>query len=277
MFKVLKSTSRGLQLNDEYGRIMRFPTRQDYVGQLQKHGLIIDETEFVNDDSLTEAVYLDWLRRPQVGCVFAQLLARPAYRAGIKTVVVRGSEGSRAPNDTATEIVGHVDESAKDPSIEALTVLLPEVLDIELLSRLVWELSRRPGWSIEREHLWRGTLVLVGLRAEIVPGVIAEILGMGPFDIFPTTRQCPITTLEIRTKRKRAKVSQRSQTHLAAHLADMPVEHILTAAEFRSRFVKFTPALKKRILGNQEDMRAKASVTYSLPVAIWSSLKANGS
>ena len=277
VFKILKSTLKGLRLSDEHGRTMRFPTRQDYVRQLKKYGLIVDETEFVDDDSLTEAVYLDWLRRPQVGCVFAQLLARPVYRAGIKTVVARGAGGSRAPNDIVTEIVGHANESANDPSIEALTVLLPEILDVELLSRLVWELGRRPGWSIEREHPWRRTLVLVGLRVEIVPGVVAETLGMGPFDIFPTTRQCPVTTLEIRTKPKRAKVSHRSQTHLAAHLADIPVEHVMNAAEFRSRFLKFTPWLKKRILGQQEDMRAKASVTYSLPAAIWSSLKTNAS
>ena len=255
---------------------MRFPTRQDYVRQLKKYGLIVDETEFIDDDSLTEAVYLDWLRRPQVGCVFAQLLARPVYRSGMKTVVARGSDDPCGPKDIANQIVSHVDESANDPSLEALTVLLPEILEIEALSRLVWELGRRPGWSIEREHLWRGTLVLVGLRVEIVPGVVAETLGMGPFDVFPTTRQCPVTTLEIRTKPKRAKISQRSQSHLAAHLADIPVDHIMTVAEFRSRFAKFTPWLKKRILENQEDMRAKASVTYSLPAAIWSSLKANG-
>lgn len=134
-----------------------------------------------------------------------------------------------------------------------------------------------PGWTIEKEHPWRKTLVLIGLRVEIATGVVALTLGMGPFDIFPTTRRCPVTTLEIRTKPKRAKKSHLSKTYLAAHLADIPVDHILTPAEFRSRFKRFTPWLKRRILGKQGDMRAKAGVTYSVPAAIWSSLKAGGS
>ena len=256
---------------------MRFPTRQDYVQQLQAHGLIVNEAEFVDDDRLTEAVYLDWLRRPQVGCVFAQLLARPVYRTGLRTVVVRDPSRLGEPNELAAQIACLVDKSANDPSCEAISVLLPQILDVEALSRLAWELGNRPRWSIEKEHPWRGTLMLIGLRVEIAPGAVAETLGMGPFEIFPPTRQCPVTTLEVRTKPKRAKRSQLSTTHLASHLADIPVDHILTNAEFRSRFVRFTPWLKRRILGDQEDVRAKAGVTYSVPAAIWSTLKASGS
>ena len=274
--EILKSTSKGLQLRDERGRNMRFPSRHDYVQQLRDHALIIDEAGFVADDSLTEAVYLDWLRRPQVGCVFAQLLARPVHRTNVRTVVVRGASGRGDPIELATQTAGVVHESVNEPSDEALTVLLPQILDVDLLTRFVWELSKRPGWTIEVEQPWRKTLVRVGLRVEIEAGVVAETLGMGPFDIFPTTRRCPVTTLEIRTKTMRAKKSHLSKTHLAAHLADIPFGHILTNAEFRSRFKKFTPSLKKRILGELGDTRAKAGVTYSVPAAIWFSLKASG-
>ena len=277
MLSILKSTRKGLTLADERGRTMGFPMRQDYVSQLQGHGFISDEAEFVADDRLTEAVYLDWLLRPQVGCVFAQLLARPVYRTGVRTVVARGSSGLGDPSELAVQIARLVNESVDDVSTEALSVLLPQIRDIEALARLAWELGSRPGWTIEQERSWRKTLVLVGLRVEIAPSVVAETLGMGPFTIFPTTRQCPITTLEVRTKTKRAKKSHLSKTHLAAHLADLPVDHVLTAAEFGSRFKRFTPWLKKRVLGKQGDSRAKAGVTYSVPAAIWSSLKASGS
>ena len=277
MLSNLKSTQKGLTLADERGRAMRFPRRQDYVSHLQGRGLVSDESGFVADDSLTEAVYLDWLLRPQVGCVFAQLLARPVYRAGVRTVVARGSSGLGYPSELAIQIARLVAESVNDASTEALSVLLPQILDFEALTHLVWELGNQPGWLIEQEHSWRKTLVLIGLRVEIATGVVAETLGMGPFTIFPTTRQCPITTLEVRTKTKRAKKSHLSKTHLAAHLADLPLDRVLTAAEFGSRFKTFTPWLKKRILGKQGDMRAKAGVTYSVPAAIWTSLKANGS
>ena len=256
---------------------MGFPARRDYVSQLKKHGLVANEAAFIDDDFLTEAVYLDWLRRPQVGCVFAQLLARPTNRSGMKTVIARGSSGVGDPGELAVQIAQLVDDSVDDPPCEALSVLMPQVLNDEILAQLVWKLGTHPGWDIELERTWRGTLVLIGMRVEIAGDVVAETLGMGPFEIFPPTRRCPITTLEIRTKRRRAKKSHLSKTHLAAHLADIATEHMLTRERHRDLFAKFTPWLRRRILGNQEDMRAKAGVTYSLPAAIWRSLKERGS
>ena len=277
MPSILKSTPKGLELRDERRRTMRFPRRQDYVQQLQEQGFIEDEAAFVADDRLTEAVYLDWLLRPQVGCVFAQLLARPTNRTGERTIVARSFSSQGDPRELAIQISQFVNECVADPSTEALSVLLPQILDVATLTNLVWELGNQPGWTIEKERVWRKTLVLIGLRVDIADGVVAETLGMGPFDIFPTTRQCPVTTLEIRTKSRRAKRSQLSKTHLAAHLADIDVDHILTPAQFRDRFKRFTPWLKRRILGEQGDMRAKAGVTYSVPAVIWRSLRASGS
>ncbi len=271
----VKTTRRGLKLTDERGRAMEFPMRQDYVQQLKEHGLVKSESEFVADDRLTEAVYLDWLFRPQVGCVFAQLLARPAHRTGVRTVVARGRSGFGVPAELASQVAGLVDESVADDSIEALSVLLPQVLDTEALAHFVWELNNQPKWAIEQERPWRKTLVLVGIRVEIDTNVVAETLGMGPFEVFPTTRQCPVTTLEIRTKTKRAKRSHLSKTHLAAHLADIPVDHVLTPTQHGAMFKTFTPWLKRRILGKRGDLRAKAGVTYSIPAAIWSSVKVN--
>ena len=272
--RVLHATERGLKLVDERGRKMEFPRRQDYIAQLQKHGLVRDEAQFITSDDLTEAVYLDWLLRPQVGCVFAQLLARPIHRSGVRTTVARGSSGSGMPSEVAVEITKLVNECVNDPSVEALSILLPQITDVETLTYFVWELSKQPGWIVDREHLWRKTVVLVGLRVDIGEGVVAETLGMGPFDIFPTTRQCPITSLEIRTKTRRAKRSHCSRDYLAAHLAQVNVDHALTKPEFGSRFKVFTPWLKKRILGGDgKDLRAKAGVTYSVPAAIWGPLK----
>ena len=258
---------------DERGRPMAFPRRQDYVQKLQEHGLVVDEAGFVDDDRLTEAVYLDWLFRPQVGCVFAQLLARPVYRTGIRTVVARGSSGIGDPSELAIQTARLAHDSVREPSDEALSVLLPQIREVGVLAHFVWELGRQPGWTIEKEQPWRKTLVLVGLRVDIADNVVAETLGMGPFSVFPTTRQCPVTTLEIRTKPKGKKRSKLSRTHLAAHLADIPMDHKLTTAAFRSRFRTFTPWLRKRILGKPGDARAKAGVTYSIPIPMWSSLK----
>ncbi len=188
--------------------------RQDYVRQLKEHGLIEDESEFVADDRLTEAVYHDWLLRPQVGCIFAQLLARPVYRTGVRTVVARGHSFQGVPSELASQVADLVHESVLDESTEALSVMLPQILDVETVAQFAWELSQQPRWMIEQERPWRKTLMLIGLRVEIGDGVVAETLGMGPFALFPTTRQCPVTTLEIRTKTRRAKKSQLSKNTL---------------------------------------------------------------
>ena len=275
--KILRSTDKGLTLIDERSRNMKFPRRQDYLQQLQEHGLIKGEADFVADDHLTEAVYLDWLLRPQVGCVFAQLLARPINRIGARTVVARGSSGMSDPRELAIQVSQLVNECVDNPTTEALSVLMPQILNVEALTRLVWELGKQPGWIIEMERLWRKTLVLIGLRVDIAHGVVAETLGMGPFEIFPTTRQCPVTTLEVRTKSWRALKSKLSKDHRAAHLAQIDVRHILTPEQFGPRFSKYTPWLKRRILGKRGDMRAKAGTTYSVPAPIWNSLKISGS
>ena len=274
---LLRSTFRSFELRDEHKRTMRFPRRPDYIRQLKERGLVTGETDFIASDKLTLAVYLDWLRRPQVGCVFAQILARPIHRAGLRTVIVRGASSDGDHSELATQIADLVEDSVNDPKNEALSVLLPEILDIETLARLVWELGKRSKWSFEKDRLWRKTLVLIGLRVEIAAGVLAEALGMGPFDIFPPTRQCPITTLEIRTKAEGATWRRILRVHRAAHLAGIPVGHILTKAEIRVRFKTFTPRLRKRILGGTNDLRAKARVTYSIPAAIWYSLRARDS
>ena len=274
MRHILKSTPKGLALQDEHGRPMGFPTRVDYIDQMKAYGLISSEADFIADDRLTEAVYLDWLLRPQVGCVFAQLLARPVYRTGMRTEIVRDAPGLGGPKELAFQITRLAKESIEDASTESLSVLMPQVLDVEKLAQLVWELGHRQDWSIELESPWQRRLVRIGLRVKVAEGVLAETLGMGPFDIFPTTRRCPITTLEIRTKPKGAKKSRIPQTHRAVHLAALPIgDHILNSAEYGIRFTEFTLRLRRRMLGNRGDLRAKASVTYSLPSAIWSSLK----
>ena len=275
--QILKSTPKRIRLKDERGRAMWFPSRKDYLRQLQDNDLVHSEADFVADDQLTKAVYLDWIRRPQVGCIFAQLLARHAHRSRIRTVVARGCFGTGDPKELAIQVNLLVGESADDPSSEALSVLMPQILDLQTLADFAWQLSHQPGWTIEREHTWRRRLVLIGLRAQIGTGVVAETLGLGPFEIFPSTRKCPLTTLEIRTKPKRAKRSQLSNEYLAAHLADIPTTHMLAPKTHRALFKHLTPKLRRRILEGKEDMRAKASVTYTLPIAIWSDLKAKGS
>ena len=266
-------------LVDNRGRTMRFPNRHDYLDFLVSKGLIEHRQEFVDVPELVKAVYLDWLRRAQIGCVFAQLLGRHTNRKGMRTEVIGGSHNARQISDLAEEIDSAVQDAVDKPNAEAISILLPTLLDAEDLVRLILALSVLPKWIIEREWQWRGTLTVVGLRREIDDKVLAETLGLGPFPFLPPTRQGPITSLEIRTKPLRSIWSklQRRRTRRAAHLAQIPTADFLTPKEHRVRFNQWTPALKKRILGGNPDERAKASVTFAVPAAIWSALRSHRS
>jgi hypothetical protein len=63
-------------LADERGRRMLFPSRRDYLDLLLAQSIIKQDSDFGGRTDLVEEVYLDWLKRSQVGCVLAQLLGR---------------------------------------------------------------------------------------------------------------------------------------------------------------------------------------------------------
>ena len=254
---------------DDRGRVMRFPTRRDYFRFLVDQGIVNDEKDILDDPRLIEAIYLDWLRRAQVGCVFAQLLGRPKNRMGMQTVVFRKSGNPQHISELARKIDEAVRAAINSHDIEAISILLPDVVAIEELVHLILVMSRFPQWNVEREQEWRGTTILVGLRVELAASVWAETLGLGPFQFFPPTRQGPITSIEIRTMPLRAKRNKFHPTRLASHLADIETDHFLTSKEHGVRSNKWTPILRTRILGGHSDRRAKAAVTFSFPAAIW--------
>ncbi|MCH7602821.1 MAG: MFS transporter [Planctomycetes bacterium] len=115
-----------------------------------------------------------------------------------------------------------VQDAVANPKVEAASVLLPKVLDLESIILLLLKFRSLPGWKIEREWSWRKTLVLIGLRAKIADKVWAEILGLGPFaSCLPPTRQGPVTSLGIRTKPEKAPFSNiQLKKAQAAHLAN---------------------------------------------------------
>ena len=191
----------------------------------------------------------------------------------MRTHVLTGLPADSTPSAMASEILEVTRQSVSDINVESLSVLIPGLTRIEDLTRLIIELLRDGQWSLELERRWRRTLTILGIRVDLGDNVHAEVLGMGPFFEFPPTRQCPIATIEIRTNIKRSKWSHLNPSRLAAHLADIPTDHFLTPPSHRRMFEKWTPALKRRILGGQKDLRARAKTTFSIPTAMWESIK----
>ncbi len=271
-FDDIKGTIR-IKHEHGHGHVSTFPTRTDYLSFFGARGL--SQGEVLSDIDLVQSIYLDWLRRGQVGCVFAQLLARPPNRAHVRTLIM--SDSAAEPN-TSLALAKKVDSAFRDAvqseAVEALTILMPQLIRPEALVYLIKSLGELPEWKLESILPWRDTITVVGVRALIEASeerpTWAELLGMGPFPTFlPPTRQCPITSLEIRTKGRRSIKNKINPDATAGHLAALPAELFIGRRDFKNLFEKFTPALKLRILGGTRDDRGKASVTFSVPTAIW--------
>jgi hypothetical protein len=274
--------SKSVQIRDENGKTRYFPARGDYVSHLQRTGLIANAAELPQNPELVEDVYLDWLKRGQIGCVFGQLFARKRFRTGFKTVVIgRDASIESDAQSSALEIDHAVAECLLAPEVEALTVLLPAITQVDSAVRLFVALSRLPNWKLESVNDWGATLINIGLRVRLQEEndteeeVWAEILGTGPFvNSLPATRQSPIMSLEMRTKTLRAKYSKLYPRKIkSAHLDKIDYEGVVDPVWFGRLFEKYTPWLRKRILGGaSEDRRAKASVTLTVPVAVWNAM-----
>ena len=266
------ATPKSTTIMDNRGRLIRFPGRRDYLDHLLGEGVIASENALLGRPDLVEDIYLNWLRRGQVGCMFAQLFGRRTNRLGLRTLILPNPTDPRQSRDLASQIDARVQDAIVDPEVESVSVLLPQVLTPEHLVLMMLALSEYPLWTIEQEWRWRPTMVLVGLRVQLQEHSWAEVLGLGPFQFLPPPRQSPFTSLEIRTKTKRAKRSNIHRGMLAHHLADIPTDHFLDGPRF-GRLFRLTQRLRTRVLGGTNDQRAKARVTLAVPAAMWEGLK----
>ena len=134
--QVTKST----QLVDDRGRLKRFPSRHDYVSFLEAQGLVADDADFQRQEELVKAVYLDWLKRGQAGCIFAQLFGRLRNRKGLRTEVIL-TNGEQSSAEIANKIEALVTDSLDSAGVDAISVLLPGIRDVEALTHLLVSLS----------------------------------------------------------------------------------------------------------------------------------------
>ena len=106
------------------------PSRSDYEAYLREHRVLDEADTLEIRPDLSEPVYRDWQRRPQVACVFARRIAIQPGKFNVTTVVVPEN-----PAEQMTRVIDATAEAvmAARGSSEALTVLLPQLVDSNLL------------------------------------------------------------------------------------------------------------------------------------------------
>lgn len=239
---------------------LTFPNRIDYERYFFLQESVGEPSDVWEDDSLVGQIQQHWHSRGQNGCVFAQTVASKADRLGWNFVIVRG----------LSEVKKDLLQAIESPECQNLSLLFPEVTQPNQLVDLVQSI-------IKIDDLFRLQVTnhmdtaILALRIKLIPTeVLSWIVGFGPFDFLPYTRQAPVTELAIRTKLKPKKLFWRlNSDQAAAHLEDVPVglndhqmEKLWQATYLRTR----------QILGSSPRAFSSAKVTFAIPMALWEPL-----
>jgi hypothetical protein len=147
-----------------------------------------------------ESDYLEWRKKPQVGCVFARLLASrySDYPQHIQTVPT-----GRSPERIAADVAQRIEALVANPDVTATTLLFPDVESLEHTAQIMLALGGLSHWTVSTGTLQPppGTpMVTVHIVRQIPFGGAtcpSEVLILGPYQEFPPTRRAPITAFEM--------------------------------------------------------------------------------
>lgn len=256
----------GLQASGGYrvdGRTFEVPTREDYELAFSAHGSISTGATISECAELAAAAQAHWHAGGNDGCVFAAALSADRVNSGWETHVLLDNV------DDAASVAGAIDALCRPriaaPEIEVVSVLMPAVDDADTLARLLSRLSPLEHWNVRERGVEDvegiGSVVLLGVRAEVELGHWAEVLGFGRFAGQGNTRLAPFTELAIRVKEP-----PRPRRNQRAYMADIEMD--LDKVEF-GRWWHETKRRRAERLGAEQDARAKGRVTFALEQGAW--------
>lgn len=216
--------------------------------------------------------YRQWKRfQPDVGCIFARYMAHKPNDFGQLAAVIAGREAE----SVAAEIESKITEFIDDPKIMAGAIIFPDLKTLTHVVRVALALDGKGKgkgkWKVTRKIL-RGTpggdVVAFNVVRPVPMGMKtcpSEALLLGPFDEFPNTRKAPVTALELfvgipPTHKHDGKPTKK--VHLADVPIPLPAEHVFNSM--------WSSTVKARLesLGGVNDERAKAKVTFSIPMRL---------
>lgn len=259
----LRDVERGEHISDGTKEVS-FARSGDYQEFLCTTLGLQSQEELERYGALISQVQADWHRQGQNGCLFARVLNsdRPGY--GWTTTVVPRSGVAEA----TARVVEETSAGIERADVRIVSFLFPWMTSAEDLAALLKALGEAPGWTVtttalDAEH------TNVAVRLALERGTVTSwVLGFGPFTFLPMTRRSPFTELVVLVKPKVPGQHRMDDDMTRAHLADVPVS-VLGDPEFKG-LVERTAAHRLFILGgDEEEKRAKAKVTITVPSAAW--------
>lgn len=213
--------------------------------------------------------YLDWRRKPQVGCQFARVAAvNPVrYRQSVEVAPASGT-----PAQVARSIAARIDRMLADPGVQAAAIVLAGVTTLQRTAEVFLALGDEPKWTTSRTALevtGHGDMVAFNISREIPFGngtCSSEALVMGPFSDFPATRRAPVTAIEIFVGIPLSADPGSGKPTVKAHLAHMATP-MMPQKAYNNLWEK-TIAGRIESLNGVDDVRAKAKVSFVIPLPL---------
>jgi hypothetical protein len=218
------------------------------------------------------ADYLRWRHSATVGCVFARFFSSHPDEYGQQIVEVSQSAD---PSRVAAAIAKRVEQYVADESVNIASLIMPTIKTPEALVKVALALRDQPQWIVTTSHLTPPPqdLVSVLMFREIpfqTSSRRSEVLAFGPFRGFPATRKSPVAAFEIFVGEPMANdpVSQKPTNRANLAHADLKETPILKIPNMFDGMLEKTRVLRLKSLGNVDDHRAKAKVSFVVSRAL---------
>jgi hypothetical protein len=221
-----------------------------------------------------QARYIEWKRKEEaVACLFARMLATGEPNYGQRIAIIEATAPSRIAISISNKIAGLI----SDPKANAAALVFPNVNTLEQLARGMLALKGRADWDVTTSALPSppgGDIVAVAITRNIPfnGGMLpSEALVFGPFDEFPRTRRAPVTALEIYVGIPMQLDPKDGKTpSTKVNLAHIDIPSLSQLAH--DRLKEMTGKRRLSSLGEINDMRAKAKVSFVMPLALATTL-----
>jgi hypothetical protein len=189
----------------------------------------------------------------------------------------------RQRGDDASELAAAIDrlvaECIAAADVAALTVVMPELVDLRVVVGLALALPSTNGWKVTRRRVPVtpvGPVVAFGVTRDVPfpqgTTLPSEALFLGDFESFPPTRRAPVSALEIFVGEPLARDPKTGDPSTKANLAHIkmvpPMPRKAEAAAWDN-----SPKLRRESLGltpdgDDDDLRAKAKVSFVIPLTL---------
>lgn len=245
---------------------MRFSARDDYVAYFRSHGMVQEGQDPWKNDKLVIATQRHWHTHGQNGCVFAQVAATRADDVGWDSRVL-SKEGLLSEGKNVVHKIDEIFEGAiNNEGNQNLSLLFPNIETPQQLVTLLKDIRDTSTKIIVHDTQLTDYTVLA-LRGKLGGGVLSWLVGFGPFDFLPLTRQSPITEIAIRTKKKPEIIFHKlNQDRDAAHLADIPLG---LNDKLMDTLLDKTKSRTGEILAGTSRKLSSAKVSFAIPTKYW--------